>query len=112
MNKAFIILTLVFLVAACSSNRERLMEYMQSSGETVKQYKEGNDEYLIMKEGNRIKKYRVYDFKAGSQTGTRADVIYSVDTVIQTCATGEQNQTPIDCERLKKDTDMLEYITW
>lgn len=103
------LMAVIFILSACSA-RSMLIEAMKSRGDVVKEYDEGKDHYMIIKEGQRVIKYRLYDWSTGLDGGTQAEVIYTVDIHAQACFTGQGGQTPIDCEKIKKDPDIGSYI--
>ena len=105
-------ITLATLFLSSCSNMGRLQNMMENRGEVLKKYEKGNDNYMIIREGDRVSKYRLYSWSAGLSSGAQAESIYSIDTLIQTCAKGAQSQAPIDCQVLKRDPDFKEYINW
>lgn len=107
--KIIFILT-IFIFIGCA--HLEVVEYVKSKGLVLKEYKDELDEYIIVKEGNRIKKYRIYDWSTFLDYGTKWEYVYIIDTTTQTCYTGSNGQTPIECLKVKRDTDLSQYITW
>lgn len=95
-------------MSGCAT-RPYLIKAMSDKGEVLKQYDLGKDHYMIIREGPRVVKYRIYDWATFDQKGTRSEVFYIVDTTTQSCYTGA---VEVKCEKLKKDQDMVEHISW
>lgn len=113
--KSRISISLVVIVAivvciSCSTQRA-LRRTLSSRGEIIKEYDSGDDYFLIMKEGNKIVKYRLFKY-TGPIIGTGSEIVYSIDTFAQVCLTGSENQVLIDCEKIKNDPDIGQFITW
>ena len=86
---------------------------MYDKGQVLKDYQQGKDQYLVIKEGQKIVKYRLYEYSAGmAGYGTLSEAVHSVDPITEVCNTGTQLQTAVDCQKLKKDADLASYITW
>ena len=103
-----------FLIFIGCSGRYQCRKVLSSQGEVLKEYEQGKDYYMVVKEGNKINKWRIYDWSGGFMTagGTNAEYVYIVDQTTQTCFTGSKGQTPIECNNVKRDPDMAPYITW
>ena len=114
MNKfipAVLLTTCVMLIAGCSV-MGGLKSDMRGRGEVLKEYTKGKDDYMLIREGDRIAKYRLYSWQSGLTFGARSEKIYSIDTLLQTCAKGSQSLASVDCQILKRDPDFKEYIQW
>ena len=70
-----------------------------------------NDEiWLIVREANFVNEYRIYSQGGFENSGTRSELVYSVDTVTRTCYKSAAGQVPLPCESLARDPDMRPYV--
>ena len=84
----------------------------RSRGEVLKEYETGESNFLVMREGNRVVKYRQWNTRVMLQTITQTEVLAVVDTLLQVCFSGSAGQTAVDCDRLRPDADLSEFIIW
>lgn len=112
-NLLFILiaLSITSLILLGCSERALRIRSIRRSGEVIKKYQGKEDYFLIMREGNKINKYRVFRY-SGWQGGADSELLYSVDTFARVCFTGRETQIKIDCQNIKDDPDLGTYITW
>ncbi len=97
-------------VLGCSSTppdpTALVLNSLKSEGKVLKETKRGNETFLVMEEGPKITKYRVY------KTGGNAyfKVVYMNDTATGVCYRGTIKAHPIDCHDLKTDPDMGSFV--
>lgn len=108
--KAIIIAAALLCSAACSM-RQATHDLIVQRGQVLKEWKEGEEDRLIMKEGNRIILYRVYSVSYAGGSAGQSEVLYAVDQVTRTCFAGP-TQTQIQCRDLSRDSNMKPYVKW
>jgi len=111
IKSIFLSLICISIFSGCNTQK-LLVNYMKQKGTVLKEYEKDDEYFMILKEANTINKYRIYNYSGGGSKGSSAEIIYSVDTLIQTCYAGKIGTNEIDCEKLKRDNDLMKYITW
>lgn len=103
---ALLVSTLVLI--SCSSSREIVKSKVKARGEVIKEYDLGDSNYLLIKEGEKIVKYRVYDWPAGmGMKGSTAKGEYTLNLLTKNCFEGNEK---VDCQTLIGDADLKPYI--
>jgi len=114
-KKAIIIISLISLFGCTLPImlESRTKAMYREQGTVLKEYQKGEDYIMIIKEGDVIVKYRLYNY-GDRGYGTFSEAMYVIDTTNQSClsGTGKTIRTPIDCDKVKRDPDLAQYITW
>lgn len=113
-KKAIILIFLISLFGCLPIPFMSLSKAMlHERGTVLKEYQEGNDYIMIAKEGDSIIKYRLYQYD-GLGKATRSEAMYVIDTANQRCfsGVGKTIGKVIDCDSVKRDSDLAQYITW
>jgi hypothetical protein len=92
---------------------------MKKEGKLIKNYKKGEVYYAItfIEKKNWIAKYRCYKIPE-EVNSTYSGPVYYIDLTNKKCFTyknkadGSIMVADLDCENVKKDPDVAEYITW
>lgn len=103
----------LFIFSSCTMQKAAVSN-LSKRGKVLKEYAQEEEYYMVIKEGNEVVKYRLYNWASGLSYATVITKVYSVETITQECYTGFSNGLPdkIDCEKLKKDQDLNEFISW
>jgi hypothetical protein len=110
MKLRFLFVLMLMSVGCAHSLKNSVKDTLKSKGTVLKEWTEEPDDYLILKEGARITKYRIYNWNAGGVMGTygaNAEPLYVLDTSIKECFAG---QVSIPCEKIAKDKDMKPFL--
>ncbi len=102
---------LLLVFTGCAHRlRNSMIDAMKSKGSVLKEWAEEPDYYMIMKEGAKITKYRIYNWNVGGVLGTygaNSEALYVMDTSIKECFAG---QVVISCDKIAKDKDMKPFV--
>ncbi len=103
-----------FLFFLGCSVQNYAVQSLSHRGEILKKYSIDKETFVLLQEGNYINKYRIYSKSKIYAAGLSTTKLYSIDTLTQECysGVGGPQLIRIDCEKLKKDQDLKEYMKW
>ncbi len=101
---------LLLCAAGCGGSlRGMVRDHVAQRGQVLREWSVGDEERMIVREGNRVVEYRILSSQVGISSSAPAEILFAVDTVIGECYTGFTGHTPLPCDRVARDPDMRPY---
>jgi hypothetical protein len=109
MIRTIVGMSLLGAIGCGGSLRGMVRDHVAQRGQVLREWQLGNEERMIVREGNRVVEYRILSSQVGISSSAHAEILYAVDTVIGECYTGFTGHTPLPCDRVARDPDMRPY---
>ncbi len=106
----FLLFLLVVITFGCSVKKNAIRG-IGNKGEILKEYEIDGTTYIISKEANDIKQYRIITTSNIYEISARPELLYIIDKLTNSCYKHfEENVIAIDCDKLKEDEYLKEYL--
>lgn len=104
-----ILAVLLPMASGCASlGQSMARDAVAQKGQVLREWKQGSEDWMLVREGNRVVEYRINTLQIGISAATQAHAVYSVDQVTRTCYAGA---APISCANLSRDPNIGPYVS-